>query len=305
MGAEELPGGNWSIEMIRRTSSGASSALDTQDAARIMLERGVTLLLFAGGDGTARDILEAVGTSVPVLGVPAGVKMHSGVFATSPEAAGDAAARFLADPEGIGCIEAEVVDLSDDDLRAQRSVSGIFGIARVPCVSASVQAAKAGSPHSDERALVQLGREVAAEMVPDRLYLLGPGTTVAHVCRALGIQGSLLGVDAVLGGRLICRDATEEQLYNLVSRRTTSLVLGVVGGQGFLLGRGNQQISGRVLAAIEPTNVQILAAEGKIMTLNPPVLRVDLDDENYDEILTGYRSVRTRPGHSTVLKVVN
>ncbi len=291
-------------------SDGVTSASDTRTAATLMRDRGAGLILFAGGDGTARDVFAAVGTTVPILGVPAGVKMHSAVFAVNPRAAGAAAAAYLGDGDRSSTVSAEIADLAPS---AFSSVSdenprtiAIFGIAQVPRQPTRMQTMKSGSISAEGQDLAALGQEIAAEMLLDRLYLLGPGTTVAHVKTALGIQGAVLGFDVVRNGELICRDATEQQLYDLVSHSPhTTLVLGVIGGQGFLLGRGNQQISGRILSAVGEANVEILAAQEKLSLLNPPVLRVDLDDDAEQARLTGYRRVRTRPRHSTVLKVVN
>lgn len=279
-----------------------TTAADTRSAAVSMRDSGANLIIFAGGDGTARDILEAVGGTVPIIGVPAGVKMHSAVFAVHPGAAGAAAAAYLADPVGIGTVEAEIADVQSGE---QAGSVTIFGVASVPRQRASLQSMKSGPSRDTEADLAALGREVAGEMQPGRLYLLGPGTTVAYVETALGVEGSVVGVDAVLDGVLIATDAAEEQLLDLIGRHpSVTLILGVIGGQGFLLGRGNQQISGRVLAAIGAANIAILASENKIASLDPPVLRIDLDDDSAAGRLTGYRRVRTRPRHSTVLKVV-
>ncbi|MET0133590.1 MAG: NAD(+)/NADH kinase [Kibdelosporangium sp.] len=294
MGGDHLTGSGWTA--LPGNTSGSTTAADTKAAVRAMAAAGVALVLFVGGDGTARDVVDVVGTSVPVLGVPSGVKMHSGVFATGPETAGDTVARFAKDP-GVGTVDAEVVDL------AEGASPRLFGVARVPRVRNALQRAKASSGSNDDAALVSLGREIAAETPPGRLLLLGPGTTVAHVSTALGLSASPLGVDVVLDGRLVAADATEAELLTLLAQYPrATLVLGVVGGQGFLLGRGNQQISAGVLGSVG--NIEILAAPGKIAALDPPVLRVDIGDERADAPVSGYHKVRTGPGRSTVMRVV-
>lgn len=298
LGADHLTGAGWTVETLPRTGSGPTTAADTRAAVRAMVKSGVTLVLFVGGDGTARDVVEVTGTGVPVLGVPSGVKMHSGVFATGPETAGETAARFAADPARIGVADAEVVDLTEG------SSPRMFGIAKVPNISGSLQRAKSVTVRADDGELVALGRAVAGEMRDDRLYLLGPGTTVAHVNAALGLPAAQLGVDAVLGGRLMAEDASEAELLHLLRRHpAATLVLGVIGGQGFLLGRGNQQISAAVLDAVGAANIEILAARDKIAALDPPVLRIDIGDEQASTPITGYRRVRTARGRSTVLRI--
>jgi predicted polyphosphate/ATP-dependent NAD kinase len=300
MGADHLTGSGWTVRTLPRTRTGPSTAADTRDAVREMAESGVSLLLFVGGDGTARDVVDVVGTTVPVLGVPSGVKMHSGVFATGPEAAGETAARFVARPAAVGCLDAEVVDLTDagDSPR-------MFGVARVPDAGSSLQRAKAFTASTGDADLVALGREVVDEMREDRLYLLGPGTTVAHVNAALGLPASLLGVDVVRDRRLVAADASETELLSLLAEHpSATLVLGVVGGQGFLLGRGNQQISAAVLSAVGADHIEILASRGKVAALDPPVLRIDVGDERATAPITGYRKVRTGRGRSTVLRIV-
>lgn len=303
MGGDAARACGWRVEDVWLPRRGATSAADTCAAAQAMAQRGVTLLLFAGGDGTARDVLASVGTDVPVLGVPTGVKMHSGVFGTTPEAAGDVAARYLADPS-LPLRDAEVVDVDEAARRRDRLETRLYGVARVPHAPDRLQRAKASPERPDEAILDALCRTVAAEMQRGRTYILGPGTTTRRVLLALGLDGSLTGVNAVLDGELAGSDLTENALLSILSDgRPATLVLGVIGGQGFLLGRGNQQISPAVLRRIGD-DVVVLASAEKLATLDPPVLRVDLGNDRPTPALTGYRRVRTGPATSTVLKVL-
>ncbi|MEV7429457.1 NAD(+)/NADH kinase [Nocardioides sp. NPDC092400] len=299
LGADHLRDRGWDVTELPTRPGRARSgtdAEDTRETVRAMVRSGVGLVLFVGGDGTARDVAAVVG-DVPVLGVPAGVKMHSGVFGTTPEAAAAAAARFLAGDE-TATRPAEVVDRDEaGDVR-------LHGTVQVPAVRSAVQARKgtAGTATDDAAALA---RRVAAEMEPGRLYLLGPGTTVAEVGAALGVPTTALGVDAVLDGRSVAVDASEADLLALLAEHPRAgLVLGVVGGQGFLLGRGNQQLSPAVLAAVGTDRIEVLATPAKVDALAQPVLHVDIDDPGLASRLVGYRRVRTGPSRSTVLRVV-
>jgi len=311
--AAETPG--WRVRVLdaptgatgAREPGTETTADDTREAVRGLVAAEVDLLLFVGGDGTARDVAGAVWAvcddCVPVLGVPAGVKMHSAVFGLTPVTAAVAASRHLAAPERYGTRQAEVVDRdAAGDVR-------LYGTVQVPAVPASVQPAK-GSPAPLNDDATGLAAEVAAEMEPGRLYLLGPGATVDQVGAALGLATTPLGVDAVLDGELLAVDADEATLLDLLARHPrATLVLGVVGGQGFLLGRGNQQLSPavlRALAAADPAGlagIQVLATPAKVGALAEPVLHVDLDDPELAAELAGYRRVRTAPGRSTVLRV--
>lgn len=296
MGGDLMPDG-WSVELVTHPGSGPTTAADTRSAVAAMVARGVQLILFGGGDGTARDVAAITGLAVPIIGAPCGVKMHSGVFAIGPEAAGEAGARFLTRP-GSGVGQAEILDADADGAR-------LFSIASVPQLACALQSPKLAGSAAADGDLVDLGRAIAAEMRPGRMYLLGPGTTVASVSDALGIPASIRGVDVVIDGAVVASDAGERELLGLlVDHPAASLVLGVVGGQGFLFGRGNQQLSAEVLQAVGLGNIEIIAAAAKVAALNPPVLRIDLDDCRVREQLTGYRTVRTSRRRSTVLRVV-
>jgi predicted polyphosphate/ATP-dependent NAD kinase len=299
MGADVLDDIGMPYEVIHRPAE-QSTAVDTRAAITALADRSVDLLMVVGGDGTLRDAAATLGSRpLATLGVPAGVKMFSSAFATSPEAAADVASRYLTDPEGIGLRTAEVVDHADDGPE-------LFATLQVPAVSGGVQAAKSVLRHRDDEVEVRgLGREIAQAMEPGRLYLLGPGSTVGYVSEALGIAQTGLGVDAIVDGALIGADLGERELLDLIGRHSTcTLVLGVVGGQGFLLGRGNQQLSAAVLAAIGVCNVVVLAARSKVAALQPPVLRVDIGERASQQPLNGYQRVRIASGHSTVLRIV-
>jgi predicted polyphosphate/ATP-dependent NAD kinase len=292
MGVEVLPS-RWTGEIVWHAAE-PSSAEDTVAAADRLARAGVDLVMFGGGDGTASDVVEAVRDRVPVLGVPCGVKMHSAVFATSPDAAGELAVRYLRRPGEVRRVD--VLDVIPGGLATMAT-------ATVPAVGEGLQRSKSAGHGAGD--LATLGRSVVERMVPGRLYLLGPGTTVAQVSAALGVPAAALGVDAVLDGRLVATDATESELLALLARHPqATLVLGVVGGQGFLLGRGNQQLSPAVLTAVGAENIEIIAAAEKIATLDPPVLRVDLDDPELESLLCGFRRVRTSARRSTVMRVV-
>jgi predicted polyphosphate/ATP-dependent NAD kinase len=281
---------------------GQTTAEDTRAAAHEMLVAGVELLLFAGGDGTARDIHDAVAGALPVLGIPTGVKMHSGVFATTPSAAGEIAARFLTGPGALPLREADVADIDEASARQGRVSAELYGVARVP--SASVVLSAKASQRSADAGLEAACAELADQLEPGVVYVFGPGTTTGRVLAQLGLEGTLLGVDAVKDGCVIGHDLDEQSLLALVSReRNVRLVLGVIGGQGSLLGRGNQQLSAEVVRRVERDRITILASEEKLAGLQPPVLRVDTGDEVLDLQLSGYVRVHVAPRRAMIVKV--
>jgi predicted polyphosphate/ATP-dependent NAD kinase len=277
-----------------------TTADDTRAAAAEMERQNVDLILYAGGDGTTRDIVDAVGTRVPILGIPTGVKMHSGAFATSPEAAADLAASHLTSEDGE-LRDAEVMDVDEDGLRAGRVSAVLYGVARVPRDRARVQGPKAASLPGDA-ALEALCRELADELSTG-LTLFGPGTTTQRILAAIGIEGTLLGIDAVEDGRLAGRDLGEGELLGLLGGRSARIVVSVVGGQGYVLGRGNQQLSAEVLRRAGSDALVVVASLEKLLALDPQRLLVDTGDPALDQALSGYRRVRVAPGHCVVLPV--
>jgi predicted polyphosphate/ATP-dependent NAD kinase len=283
--------------------SDPTCAEDTRAAAADLARRGVDLILFAGGDGTTRDIHDVVGDRLPILGIPTGVKMHSAVFATSPESAGDLVASFVSAGARARLRDAEVVDVDEDASLAGGITTRLYGAARVPDDRLRVQGAKARSAPSDAVALDALCRRIAAGMDPRRVYVLGPGTTTRRVMEHLELPKTLLGVDAVRAGRLLGADLAEHDLLELLGREPATLLVGVVGGQGFLFGRGNQQLSPEVLRRIGPENIVVIAGLEKLLALDPPRLCVDTGDLALDASLAGYRRVHVAPGRTLVCRV--
>jgi predicted polyphosphate/ATP-dependent NAD kinase len=281
----------------------ATTAADTRAAAQELRARGAALILFAGGDGTARDILDAVGDAVPMLGIPSGVKMHSAVFAISPEAAGQLTALVVAERGGkISTREAEIMDIDEEAMRTGRVSARLHGYGRIPFERHLVQSAKAGGIAEDV-ALDGVCREIAEEIRPGVVYIFGPGTTTQRILGRLGLAGTLLGVDAVLDGKLLGVDLAGEQVAELVRGRPAQVIVSVIGGQGYIFGRGNQQIGPEVIRTIGRDNIIVVATQGKLAALEAGRLLVDTGDRALDEELQGYIRVRTAPGQSAIMRL--
>ncbi|MEM2128884.1 MAG: ATP-NAD kinase family protein [Candidatus Methanomethylicaceae archaeon] len=258
---------------------------DTKLAAAKMLEEGVEVIAFCGGDGTARDVLDAVGEGVPVIGIPAGVKMHSGVFAVSPEAAAWILVRFLWGE--LPLKEAEVADVDEEAFRQGRVSSKIYGYMSVPYDPERVQGMKLASQPIDD---VSENALAIAEWIVERMergvtYVLGPGSTVKKINQVLGIEGSQLGVDIVKDKGLVAADASEEIVFRNVRDGRARIIVSPIGNQGFIFGRGNQQISPRVIRAVGRENVVVIATREKLRGTR--VLRVDTGDPELDALLLG------------------
>ena len=295
------------IEGVPQDGASTSSA-DTRRAALELQRLGVDLLLFAGGDGTARDICDALRTDdfasaeLPVLGIPAGVKMHSGVFALTPRKAGETALHFL-NGHAAELADAEVMDIDEDAFREGRVSATLHGYLKTPMGGGGVQATKSGTAPSDSQAAEEIARQVVADMTDDTLYIIGPGTTMDAIARALGVTNTLLGVDVVANGKLLATDATEHDLLRLTDGRSAKIIVTVIGGQGYIFGRGNQQISPRIIRRIGRENIVVVATAGKMRALDGRPLLVDTGDAVLDEELSGYIRVVTGYRESHICRV--
>lgn len=289
--------------VLGRSHAGVSTGADTRAAAAAMAEQGVDLILFAGGDGTARDILSASGDQVPMLGVPAGVKMHSAVFGTTPANAGHLAALFLAGNQRALLRDAEVMDLDEDAIRAGTVSAQLYGLARSPFERRLSQNAKSGSVPGENESLDAVAQQVVKGMRDGRIYILGPGTTTRRVADALGIASTLLGVDAIQDRKAIGLDLGEQELLRIIGRRPAEIIVSVLGGQGSLFGRGNQQISANVIRRVGRDRITVISTVEKLINLPDGALQVDTGDPEIDALLTGHLPVVTGPDRTTLVKV--
>ena len=274
---------------------------DTRRIAARMLDRGAELIVFVGGDGTARNIHDAVDLKCPVIGVPAGVKVYSSVFALNPRAAASMVDSFI---EGVETSEQEVLDIDEDAFRKDILDARLYGYMRVPVDARYLQGGKEGSGQgvSNVENQEEIAEHVVETMEDDILYLLGPGTTVNAIAKELGIKKTLLGVDAVLGGHLVASDLNEAGLLELVGKFGKSrIIVTPLGGNGFIFGRGNRQFTSRIIAMVGRENVQIVATREKMQKLQ--CLRVDTGDEDVDRELSGYVDVIVGYKYSKVCRV--
>lgn len=293
MGESEAVEAGFAPRVVGRIGRRPTTAEDTKRAVEEFCRVPVDLIVFVGGDGTARDVLESNRANIPVLGVPAGVKMHSAVFATSPEAAARAIARFAY--AGLPVRMAEVMDVDEEAFRQGRLSARLYGYLPVVYEPSLVQGVKRGTLVDEERlAQLEIAKRVVASMRPVVAYVLGPGTTIKAVADALGVDKTLLGVDVVVDGRLVEKDADEARVLKAIDGREAVVVVTPVGGQGFILGRGNQQISPEVLKRVGKRGLLVVATSRKLKELS--ALRVDTGDAELDSELRGTIKVVTELG---------
>ena len=264
---------------------------DTRIATQQLVALGVDVLLFSGGDGTARDILDVIPEHFPVLGVPAGVKMHSGVFAISPVAAGELLVR-MARGQVVSVTDGEVRDIDEAGFRSGQVKTRFYGVMTVPDDLRYVQQVKTGGREDDALVAIEIAASLSETIEPDVTYLLGSGSTLLAIKHALGFEGTLLGVDVFRNGQVLALDVSEQTLLSFLSG-PCAIVVSFIAGQGHVFGRGNQQFSARVIEAVGTQHIQIVGSKRKLSTLDQRPLLVDTGDLSLDQKLAGLRRVTT------------
>ncbi|NMB78313.1 MAG: ATP-NAD kinase family protein [Methanomicrobiales archaeon] len=272
--------------------TGESSSADTKEAVGMFLKTGVDLVLFCGGDGTARDVFDVIGRETPLMGIPAGVKMYSAVFAVDPASVGDLVQAFTRGHFR----DAEVMDVDEEAYRRGELRTHLYGIARTPALAGKIQAAKEIYEEADEeRAKAAIAQFIDEILLPDVLYIIGAGTTTEALTRRIGIKKTLLGVDAIRNRRMVAADCDERTLLSLADKyKETRIILSLIGAQGFILGRGNQQMSADLVRKVGIKNIIVIATPHKLAEL--PFLYVDSGDPDLDrefgdsiQVISGYR----------------
>ncbi|NVK36575.1 MAG: ATP-NAD kinase family protein [Gammaproteobacteria bacterium] len=293
MGESVVESLGMNYEVIAGISVGQTSAEDTQKAAEIIKAQGVDLLVFAGGDGTARDVCSVVEDAFPVLGVPAGVKIHSGVYGVTPSASGEVI-RLLVTGQLVDLKPQDVRDIDEDAFRNNQVKAKLYGEMLVPQAGQFVQAVKQGGIEQEELVLDDLAAYLAQELEPDVLYLIGSGKTTQHFMDYLHLPSTLLGVDALLNENVIAEDVNEQQILALLDEYPDArIMVSVIGGQGHVFGRGNQQLSSEVIKRVGRENLMILSTKTKLTQLEGRPLIADTSDVALDKTLAGHIEVIT------------
>ena len=287
---------------LQTASEGLTTAEDTQMLAKALLEMEVELICFAGGDGTARDLFNAIGTEIPVIGVPAGVKIQSPVYATSPLKAGELLKKTLQkDIKHYQC--EEVLDLDEALYRNGNINTKLYGYLKIPFDILLLQGKKRGSALSEAANQMAIAKDIVDKIKPNTAYVMGPGTTTKAIMEELNLQNSLLGVDVIMDNKVIANDVSEKMLLEAIAEKPTKLIVTPIGGQGYLFGRGNQQLSPQVIHSIGKDNIIVVATTQKIQSLRGKPLLVDTGDDALDQSLQGYIRVTTGYQEEIVYKI--
>ena len=303
MGANELRKvGIKNVEIIYNIDyNNSTSAEDTKKTCKKLLEKNVDLILFCGGDGTARDVFEIVENKIPILGIPSGVKMHSGVFGVNTNATAKMLHEFVNDRLTIG--DAEIMDLDEERYRKGEWNIRLFGIAKGIVEPTYVQVGKCCFESvSDDEIKDELTEHITDEM--DRncgfLFLFGSGGTIDHIAHKINLENTLLGIDAVYNKKIVGKDLNEDGILKLLKKfPKVKIVLSPIGAQGFILGRGNLQLSPHVIKKIGIDNIIVISTPSKLVST--PFIRVDTGDKKLDRlfvekefimVVIGYRMSR-------------
>jgi predicted polyphosphate/ATP-dependent NAD kinase len=279
-------------------TNGETTAMDTRRASREFLKRGIDLLIFVGGDGTACDICSIVKRQIPMLGIPSGVKMYSGVFAITPKIGREIVTAFLDDDVEI--VDREIMDIDEDAFRHDLLKIRLYGSVLCPSKKYFLQNHKQVFGEYESKEDLALFMSLVCRR---GTFILGPGSTVAAIADRLGVDKTMLGVDVLENGKVAARDANEKTILKIIGKKKAKIIVSPLGGQGFIFGRGNHQISDRVIERVGPENVIIISTAQKM--LHTPRLFVDTGDERLNKKFAGSKMVVTGFGVAIRKEVIS
>ena len=301
MGANYIKNQGFDYEIIGNISEHTTSE-DTKRIAKEMVKKSIELLIFCGGDGTARDIYDAIELKKPVVAIPAGVKMFSSVFSLNPRAAAQIIDKFL--DEVVETQEQEVLDINEELVRDDILESRLYGYLKVPKILNLIQSSKTGSQfgRTVEENKQEIAQFIIETMSSDILYLLGPGTTVKTITDNLNLPKTLLGIDAIYNKENAGKDINEKDILKLLKKHiNVQIVISPIGGQGFVFGRGNKQFTPKILQKIGKKNIKFIATEQKMKALD--CLRIDTGDIEIDNMLKGFTKVITGYKEELIIEI--
>lgn len=283
-----------------------TTAEDTKNVIRLFFEKSVDLIVFAGGDGTARDVLDAMpgkqNALIAVIGIPAGVKIHSAVYATTPLHAGELI-NLIISGQPMSLHDAQVMDLDEQAFREGKVIAKCYGYLPVPVDDTRMQLIKQGGLDHQAIALQEIATDIIESMEPDVYYVIGSGTTTAEIMNQLSLENTLLGIDIVCNQQLIASDVDEKIIMQTIKNHPAKMVVTVIGGQGHVFGRGNQQLSAKVIKQIGQENVIIVATNEKLRSLDKRPMIADTGDVDLDKQLAGLYPVVSGYQQKTLYKL--
>jgi predicted polyphosphate/ATP-dependent NAD kinase len=277
-----------------------STYLDTIKSAEVLNQLGVSLLVFAGGDGTARNIYTAVGDEIPVIGIPTGVKIHSGVFGLTPRQTAMSAYNYLIGKKP-NLKYGEVMDIDEDSFRRGIVSAKLYGYMKMPNDVENIQTVKSSISVSDECKLDYAAQYIVDNMNRNVAYIISSGTSTAKIMEVLNLKNTLLGIDIIMNKTVLINDATEADILNICDSSEVKIIVSPIGGQGFIFGRGNQQISSKVLSKISKIDIIILSSVEKLSRIASHKLRLDTGDEDIDKLFSGPYRVITGYNDFTII----
>ncbi len=307
MGADIINELGMNAEIVSVKLGAITNANDTRRCVKALYDAGVRILVFVGGDGTARDILDAVNEhgldDLMVIGVPSGVKMYSGIFVVNPPDAADVI-RLIAEGS-TSPAEFEIMDADEEAFREDRFIIRLYGYLKGPAVPARFQGAKQASPETidEHEAQEAIARYIIDEMDSNTAYIFGPGTTVKAVTDLLGLKKTTLGVDLFIDGQMH-NDVNEARILELIPDFNKAwIVVSPIGHQGMIFGRGNQQISPEIIKRVGKEHILVIATPSKLRDISSRTLKVDTGNPSVDEMLRGYIRVITDYNEIRLIKV--
>ena len=310
MGENVLSTLNLPYNVLSKTDEQAvdaqTTAEDTKNVIRLFVEKAVDFIVFAGGDGTARDVLDVLSSefhsSIPVIGIPAGVKIHSAVYAVTPLSAGELINLILSG-QPMSLHDARVMDLDEQAFREGKVVARCYGYLSVPVDDTRMQLIKQGGLNHQQIALQDIATDIIESMESDVFYLVGSGSTTAEIMNQLFLENTLLGIDIVCNQQLIASDVDEKTILQTIKNHPAKIIVTVIGGQGHVFGRGNQQLSAKVIEQIGQENIIIVATNEKLRSLNKRPMIADTGDTELDKQLAGLYPVVSGYQQKTLYKL--
>ena len=302
MGEEYLLNKGIDFKVIYEYQTKLSTVKDTENLCEKLIENQVDIIFFVGGDGTARDVFRVVRGMLPLIGIPAGVKMYSGIFCTTISTSIKMFSDFINGNYELG--EEEIIDVDEESYREDRLDLKIYGYALTLKRYDNLQGSKQESHSQDKDNQERIAKYFIEKMEKDTYYILGPGTTVKAIPRLLNEPNTLFGVDILFNGKIIALDVNEELIIKITEEKKVKVVVSPLGGQGIIFGRGNQQISSKVIKMVGKENLMLLATEEKLRDMRRSYIIGDFDDIEIRKMLSGYVRVLVDYNTEKVLKLI-